>query len=246
MLNQITDRCFYMPNDSSTDRPCLGYVRGDRCALMVDAGNSPAHHRLFLSEVAAAGLPAPGAIAITHSHWDHTYAMCAAAVPTLANHRTQEHLMRMSRWAWTLPAMEERLRTHEDILFCHECILKEYPDLSTIRVVSADVTYEGRLTLDLGGVHAQLIHLDNSHADDCSIVFIPEESVVFLGDITCDDLHHQPPCIHRARLEQLRRSLSALDFTYAIDGHWGEIVSKEDVLQDIDSNFTREDKLILP
>lgn len=246
MLNQVTRRCYYMPNDPTADRPCLGYVRGDRCALMIDAGNSPAHHRLFLAEAAAAGLPAPGAIAITHSHWDHTYAMCAAGVPTLANRRTQEHLQRMSHWAWTLPAMEERLRTHEDILFCHECILKEYPDLSAIRVVTADVTYESRLTLDLGGVHAELMHLDNSHADDCSIVFIPEEKVAFLGDITCDDLHHQPPCIHRARLEQLRRSLAALDFAFAIDGHWGEIMTKEDILQNLTDTLNDPEKLILP
>lgn len=246
MLNQITDRCFYMPNDSTADRPCLGYVKGNHGILMIDAGNSPAHHRLFLTEVAAAGLPAPTAVAITHSHWDHTYGMCAATVPTLANHRTQEHLVRMSHWAWTLPAMEERLRTHEDILFCHECILKEYPDLSAIRVIPASLSYHDRKTLELGGVHAELIHLDNSHADDCSIVYIPEEKVVFLGDITCNDLHHQPPCIHRARFEQLRQSLSALDFTYAIDGHCGEIMRKEDVLQNLDASLTDDDVLILP
>lgn len=246
MLNQITQRCCYMPNDSTADRPCLGYVRGNRYALMIDAGNSPAHHRLFLAEIAAAGLPAPDAVAITHSHWDHTYGMCAASVPTLANQHTQEHLQRMSHWAWTLPAMEERLRTHEDILFCHECILKEYPDLSTINVVPADVVYRDFLTLDLGGIHAELIRLDNSHADDCSIVYIPEEKVVYLGDITCNDLHHQPPCIHRARFEQLRRSLTALDFAYAVDGHWGDVLTKEAVLQDMDNYFADKDELILP
>lgn len=246
MLKQITPRCFYLPNDPTADRPCLGYIRGDRYGLMVDAGNSPAHHRQFLEEVSATQLPAPSAVALTHAHWDHTYGMCAAAVPTLANHCTQAHLQRMHQWAWTLPAMEERLRTHEDIPFCHECILKEYPDLSTIRVTTADVVYHGCLTLDLGGVHAKLIHLDNSHADDCSIVFIPEEKVVFLGDITCTDLHHQPPCIHRARFEQLRRSLSALDFAYAIDGHWGDVLTKDAVLQDMDSYFTHGDTLLLP
>lgn len=246
MLNQITPRCYYMPNDTAADRPCLGYVRGDRYTLMIDAGNSPDHHRLFLKEVSAASLPAPSAVAITHSHWDHTYGLCAASVPTLANHRTQAHLQRMSRWAWMLPAMEERLRTHEDILFCHECILKEYPDLTAIRVIPADVVYQDRLSLDLGGVHAELLRLDNSHADDCSIVYIPEEKVVYLGDITCNDLHHQPPCIHRARFEQLRRSLTELDFTHAVDGHWGEILTKEAVLQDMDSCFTEGNELILP
>ncbi|MBE5804567.1 MAG: MBL fold metallo-hydrolase [Clostridiales bacterium] len=245
MLCRITPRCFFMPNDHETDRPCLGYVRGDHYSLMIDAGNSPEHHRLFLGELTAAGLPAPDFIAITHSHWDHTYAMCAAACPTLVNHRTQEHLLRMSGWAWNLPAMEERLRTREDILFCHECILKEYPDLSAIRVVPGDVVYHDRLTLDLGGIHAELLHLENSHADDCSIILIPEEKLVFLGDITCDDLHHDPRCLHQSRYESLRRALTELNFTHAIEGHWEQICSKADVFTGMEETRA-EAELLLP
>lgn len=245
MLQQITPRCYFMPNDAATDRPCLGYVRGERYSLMIDAGNSPAHHRLFLDQLAQRQLPAPSAIAITHSHWDHTYGMCAAAAPTLVNHKTQAHLEQMSAWAWSLPAMEARLRTGEDILFCHECILKEYPDLSAIRVATGDVIYHGSLTIDLGGVHAQLLHLENSHADDCSIIYLPEEKLVFLGDITCDDLHHDPRCIHKARFDALRSALTQLDFTRAIDGHWHLVSTKEEVLASLDENLA-EAELILP
>lgn len=245
MLLPLSSRCYYMPNEAETDRPCLGYIRGDRYSLMIDAGNSPAHHQLFLQDLAECDLPAPHAVAITHSHWDHTYGMCAAAVPTLVNHKTQEHLEQMSRWSWTLPAMEERLRTGEDIQFCHDCILKEYPDLSSIRVVSGTVVYHGCMTIDLGGVHAQLLHVDSSHADDCSAIYVPEEKLFFLGDITCGDLHHQPPCIHRARLESLRRFLEQLDFTQAIDGHWHLPLDKPTVLNDLDENLAQAE-LILP
>lgn len=245
MLQQITSRSFFLPNDHQTDRPCLGYVRGDRYTLMIDAGNSPAHHRLFLDELAAAGLPAPDAIAITHSHWDHTYAMCAAVVPTLVNHKTQEHLMQMSRWPWNLSAMEERLRTGEDIRFCHDCILKEYPSLDAIRVVPGTVVYHEQLTLDLGGIHAQLIHLENSHADDCSIVYIPEEQLAFLGDITCDDLHHGPRTIHLSRYERLRRALTDLDFTRTVEGHYEQVCTKADIFASMDETQA-ETELILP
>lgn len=245
MLQQITSRSFFLPNDHQTDRPCLGYVRGDRYALMIDAGNSPAHHRLFLDELAAAGLPAPDAIAITHFHWDHTYAMCAATAPTLVNHKTQEHLMQMSRWAWNLPAMEDRLRTGEDIRFCHDCILKEYPDLDAIRVVPGTVVYHEQLTLDLGGIHAQLIHLENSHANDCSIVYIPEEKLAFLGDITCDDLHHGPRTIHLSRYERLRRALTDLAFTHTVEGHYEQVCTKAEIFSSMDETQA-ETELILP
>lgn len=244
MLRQISQRCYYLPNDHETDRPCLGYVRGDRLSLMIDAGNSPAHHRLFLAELAAAGLAAPDFIAITHSHWDHTYGMCAAQCPTLVNHKTQDHLQQMSRWAWNLPAMEERLRTGEDIRFCHDCIIKEYPQLPAIRVVTGDITYHGSLTLALGGVHAELIHLENSHAADCSIVYVPEEKLVFLGDITCDDLHHTPRCIHLSRYESLRRSLTSLDFTHALEGHYENLCTRAEIFAAMDETQAETDAIL--
>lgn len=244
MLVQLSARCGYLPHSSETDRPCLGYVRGERHTLLIDAGNSPAHHALMLREMARAGLPAPTLTAITHSHWDHTYGMCAATGPVLVNDATQAHLTAMSAWAWTLPAMEARLATGEDILFCHECILKEYPDLSAIRVRPGDVTYHGRLTVDLGGIHAELIHLDNSHADDCSVIYVPEEKLLFLGDILCCDLHHDPRCLHQGRFAALRRGLEALDFALAVEGH-GSPLTREQVFADMDEHLT-EDILLLP
>lgn len=244
MLKELTPRCGYYPHESECDRPCLGYVRGERYTLLVDAGNSPAHHAEMLRLMAAKGLPAPGLIAVTHSHWDHTYGMAQAAAPVVVNHVTQRHLDAMSRWAWTLSAMEERLRTGEDILFCHECILKEYPDPGAIRVRRGDVVYEGRLTLDLGGVHAELIHLENSHADDCSVVYVPEEKLLFLGDILCSDLHHQPPCIHQARFAALRSALEGLDFTLAVEGH-APPMTRDQVFADMDEALVG-DELLLP
>lgn len=244
MLQSITARCHYLPCEKETDRPCLGYVRGDRISLLIDAGNSPAHYRAMQEAIARCGLPAPGLAAITHAHWDHTYGMAACTVPVMVNHATQQHLQRMSAWAWTLPAMEQRLRTGEDILFCHECILKEYPDLSAIRVRTGDIVYRDRLTLDLGGVHAILMHLENSHADDCSIVYIPEEKVVYLGDITYEDLHHTPPCIHQARYAALRKALEETDFTLAVPGHQG-LKTKAEILHEFDT-IDEEGLMMLP
>lgn len=244
MLHQLTKRCYFMPCEKETDRPCLGYVKGDRFSLLIDAGNSPDHHRAMLSGIDALGLPAPGLCAITHAHWDHTYGMCACSAPVAVNRNTQQHLEAMSHWAWTLPAMEKRLQTGEDILFCHECIVKEYPDLSAICVRTGDIVYDHRLDIDLGGVHAQLIHLENSHADDCSIIFIPEEKVVYLGDITYEDLHHAPPCIHQARFAALRKALRNLDFDLAIPGHQS-MKTKAEIMHEFDT-IDEEGLLMLP
>lgn len=39
-LTKVTERIYYLINDRETDRPVLGYIKGDKYSLMVDAGNS--------------------------------------------------------------------------------------------------------------------------------------------------------------------------------------------------------------
>lgn len=245
MLHQISGRCWYMPNDPSADRPTLGYVRGDRLSLRIDAGNSPAHFQLMESAIAAQALPPAGLIALTHSHWDHTYGLCASTVPSLANEKTQTQLAKMCGWAFDLPAMEARLASREDILFCHEAMLEEYSNPCDIQVRTADIVYDKAVALDLGGVHAEILRLENSHAEDCSIVFIPEERVVFLGDITYEDLHHDPPCWHLSRFEALRQALRSLDFVMAVPGHQ-PAMTREELFSDMDQARCTEKALILP
>ena len=245
MLNRITSRCYALPCDHHADRPAIGYVRGDRYALLIDAGNSPAHAQLIRSALDESSLPKPSLIALTHSHWDHTYGLSAWSCPAAACAEAQRHLTVMAAWAWTPEAMEERLRTHEDILFCHDAILEEYADPSQIRVRTADIVYQSRLTLDLGGVHAELLRLENSHSDDCSVVYVPEERVIFLGDICYEDLHHDPPCWHRHRFEALRSALSGLDFADAVPGHQTP-KTREELMADLDSVLEDGELPVIP
>lgn len=218
-MHKITDRCYYMSGDHATDRPSLGYVRGDSFCLAIDGGNSPAHWRLMLSGLDALGLPHPDLCAVTHSHWDHTYGLCAVDAPVIACRNTDAQLTRMSAWRWDAQSMADRLARGEDISFCHEHILAEYADPREIRVRTADIVFDERLRLDLGGVTALLYRLPNSHANECVVVWIPEERVVFLGDITYHDLHHVPECWHLTRREMLLDKLRAMDFAWAAPGH---------------------------
>lgn len=236
----ITKRCYYMPGDHATDRPSLGYVRGDRFALAVDGGNSPAHWGLMADAIRALGLSAPDFCAVTHSHWDHVYGLCALDAPVIACRETAAQLDRMAGWDWSEESMARRLATGEDILFCHEHILKEYADPRDIRVRGADVVFDDRLSIDLGGVHAELIRLDNSHAEDCVAAYIPEDKVIYLGDITYHDLHHQPECWHLRRREKLLAALDKLDFAWAVPGHQ-DVKSRAELFADLAEGLAEDE-----
>jgi len=274
MMQQLTERIFFMKNQEETDRPVLGYVRGDCGSLMVDAGNSPAHVARFRAGMHERGLADPDWVSITHWHWDHCYGLCAfeACHDLSRNHAadqmmgqatdhardhaadqvtaasgeaadrmasgdrvalvsgrprtfsvacrlTNEALSRMSRWTWDDDAMKRRIETGEDIAFCDEHIRKEYPDRSKILVRTADVVFDDRLTIDLGGITCNLIRVGGSHADDSVVIHVPEERVVFVGDAISPDLHHGPAKYDRVQLAALIDQLEQLDFDTCVPGH---------------------------
>ena len=75
MLQQLTPRVYQLDFSQEQDRPVLGYIRGDRFSLMVDAGNSPEHVQAYLAAVEESGFCQPDFVALTHSHWDHCFGL---------------------------------------------------------------------------------------------------------------------------------------------------------------------------
>ena len=57
-LKKISDRVYYLPSEERTDRPVLGYVKGDKYSLAVDAGNSSDHVEEFYRELGELDLEA--------------------------------------------------------------------------------------------------------------------------------------------------------------------------------------------
>lgn len=237
MLKQLTKNILYLPSCEQTDRPALGYIAGREASLMVDAGNSPAHAQLFLSQLRQEGLAAPDYVVLTHWHWDHCFGLSALSAISLCSSKTQEKLREMSAWGWSEEQMQKRLQTGQEIAFCHENILKEYSDRRHICVRAAELSFSGELSIDLGGRTARLLPLSNSHAEGSLAVFVPEERALLLGDIICPDYYGSMPPRHcPKKLAQLIAQLNALDFDTVLYGH-GEPaqVCKAELLADLQS-----------
>ena len=200
---------------------------------MVDAGNSSAHARLFLSALGQQGLPTPDYIALTHWHWDHCFGLHALEGASLCSTQTNAKLAEMAQWKWDDASMAQRLRDGIEITSCDENIKKEYANSEEIAVRTADIAFSGALSLDLGGMTAQLLPLPNSHAEGSLAVFIPEERALILGDIICEDYYSSnPPAHDPEKLAQMIEALQALEFDIALYGH-GEPAtdSKEELLE---------------
>ena len=219
LLHRAAERIWLLPPEEERDRPVLGYVHGDRWSLQIDAGASPAHLALFHRALAEQGLPAPALVVLTHWHWDHSFGLAGLSCPSLAGERTQRELERVSRWGWTEEEMARRLATGEEIPFCDTHLRREYPCPAAIAVRPADLTFSGRLRLDLGGVAAELLELPDTHSGDAVAVLLPGQSFAFLGDMICGDFYGRDGGYDPARLRQMLAALEALPFTRCVTGH---------------------------
>lgn len=219
MMRKISDRVYYLPHDDTGDRPVLGYVRGDRLSLMIDAGNGAKHVRLYNESLAAADLKRPDFVALTHWHWDHTYGLHAVDCPSIACTQTNAYLGEMMAWPWSDEAMADRLATGADNEFCDRTIREEYPDRSKIIIRQADIAFDNALTLNLGGITAELRRVENPHTADGVIVWLPEEKLVFLGDAAYEGHHHGREPLYKGMLATLMSTMNSIPFETCFTGH---------------------------
>lgn len=173
-LRRLTERVWYIPHESARDRPALGYVRGDRWSLAVDAGHSDAHVREFYRALEDEGLPLPTLTAITHWHWDHAFGMHAVCGLTVANDRTATYLS----------DARDQLQCEgpEAFLSKDESVRREYAGDRPMVAVLPDVVFSGRLHLDAGNCPVRLLQSPSPHTDDSTLVHVPGEGVLFFGD----------------------------------------------------------------
>ncbi len=217
-LIKLSDHIYYTECDPTADRPVLGYIMGEKCAVMVDAGNSADHVRDYENARKARNFPAPKYCVITHWHWDHTFGMHDVGAETVAHKNTNKELQRLAAWTWSDEAMKKRLEAGQEIEFADQHIRAEYDRLEDIKVTTSDLAIEEEMVIDCGGITCRCIHMPSAHSDDSVVIYVPEEKVLFIGDIYGDDFYNG----HNRDMEktrQLYQGLSALDFDTAVTGH---------------------------
>ena len=173
-LNRLTERIWTYPFEEERDRPILGYIRGDRWSLAVDAGHSQAHTREFYRALEDAGLPLPSLTVLTHWHWDHTFGMHAAHGLCVSNARTKAHLERFR---------ERMEKEGKEIFFSlHDSIRREYAGDKPVIITLPDLVYSGEMLLELGNCPVRLFEAPSPHTDDSTLVLACGEKALFVGD----------------------------------------------------------------
>ena len=221
-LKRLTDRIWYYPYEDERDRPILGYIRGDRWSLAVDAGHSAAHTKEFYQALNQAGLPLPELTVLTHWHWDHSLGLHAVNGLGIANRKTNAYL----------DSLEQTIRVNgpDELLGLDISIQREYSGNRPVIVRQADIVFSDCLDLDLGNCTVRLLQTPAPHTDDSTLVFIPSEKVLFLGDCTSGvfPTWEKDPSLCR----KLADTIADLDYSISVGSHW-DLESKADTLADL-------------
>lgn len=220
-LTKLTNRIYFLEHEPEVDRPMLAYIKGDKLSLAIDAGYSSSHVQDFYNAIELENFKKPDFTVITHWHYDHTFGMHAISGISVAYDKTNEFLKNQQEQAKNANYIET-LKT-EDVHF-----RREYCEQDQLNIVLADFTFSDKLTLNLGGIIADIFHTVSPHSEDTTCVYVPEEKVLFLGDSTSEDFFNDG-YMDIDKLNSLIQTVQSMDCDYCILSHC-EPLCKKDLL----------------
>ena len=224
-LIKVSDRIWYSAFEEERDRPGLGYIRGDHWSIAVDAGHSAAHVEEFYKALTDGKLPLPTLTVITHWHWDHAFGMHQVNGMCIANSKTNKHLREY--------AGKIAFEGEETFLSLDPSIRKEYEGNKPIIVVPADIEFDRELHLNPGGITVRLFTNISPHTDDTTLVYIPEEKFLFVGDCISGVF----PTWERdsRKTKELITTIEKTDAEYCLGGHW-PLFRKQEILDALEED----------
>ncbi|MDQ0242674.1 glyoxylase-like metal-dependent hydrolase (beta-lactamase superfamily II) [Bacillus fengqiuensis] len=226
-LEQISKRIFYLPPYQETDRPILMAVTGEERTLLIDAGNSSNHARLFLNQLEELHIKGDWLV-LTHWHWDHVFGMREMQMPIISHWQTHDQIKELQKLSWEDQFLDQRVKEGIEIPFCADAIKKELGNDRDILLSLPDLTFDRRMTVNLGGVTCIIEHVGGDHSSDSSIIYIPEEKVLFLGDCLYANLYSKKWSYTIEKTLQLVHQIEKYDAeNFFLSHHQAPLTKKE-------------------
>ncbi|MEE1929379.1 MBL fold metallo-hydrolase [Streptomyces sp. TRM 70351] len=164
-LRELADGVFaYVQPDGGWCLNNAGVLHADGRTALVDTAATEAR-ALALRDAAARVAPAPPRYVVnTHPHGDHTFGNCVFTpeATVVAHEGTRAEMAEAGLHLTGL-----------------------WPDVcwGGLSVRLPDVTFRDAATLHVGGLRAELLHLGTAHTTNDTVVWLPEQRVLFAGDV---------------------------------------------------------------
>jgi cyclase len=218
-LQRISEHV-YAYVDAKNATPATGYganaglVVGRDAALVIDTLTSAKDADRFLADIRKVTDKPVKYVVNTHHHFDHAWGNCQfvkVGAAVVAHQNAASH-------------------ASEDVAaFAHpEQFGLTAKDLEGTTLQGPTITFTDVKTIDLGDVTVELRYPGPTHTDDSIIAYVPQDKVLFLGDILFSHYH---PYVAEGDVTHWQQVLGELEQTPAtkiIPGH-GPVSSKADI-----------------
>jgi len=230
-LHQLTPRVYWTTPFEETDRPVMGIIVGDKGTLFVETGNSPAQAEAFLAAFASVKAPPPEFVAVTHWHWDHVFGGEVFTVPIVGHEETAKTVAKMAKLNWRDKALDQRVADGTEIEFCRDRMKIEFSNAmrGRLNICPPEIAFTDSMTIDLGSLVVELVHVGGDHSSDSSVIYVPGDGVVFLGDCMYYAIYENPVYYTTRRLFPLLDRLLAFDAQYYIPSHANEPLTRAEM-----------------
>lgn len=204
--------------------PNIGYIRGKKESIIVDAGCGPKTTKKFFDQLKELNLEEPKKAIITHFHWDHTFALSYMFIKSYGTQYAYEKLLELKNkyHNQTTDIISDDLMP----LFCYKDILKEFGK-SVIKIPQIDEIVQNKLTIDLGDKIVEIIPVASSHTEGSLIVYVPDDKVLFIGDADLGIIKEGKSFYDPIKAEEFLKVVKEIDFNYIVPGHTGIMTKKE-------------------
>lgn len=182
-LVEVADGCFaYLQPDGGWCLSNAGLLRGSGASLLVDTLTDVPLTRDMLATMAPVTSDAPiRTLAITHGNLDHFFGNQLVEEAEIVASTATDHEMRTGPTPETMQAMLDADLGPEVNGFLSHAFGRF--DWTGIDVTYPHRTFDGRLDVDAGGRRATLIVVGPAHTEGDTICHLPDDKVVFAGDI---------------------------------------------------------------
>jgi glyoxylase-like metal-dependent hydrolase (beta-lactamase superfamily II) len=225
VLRKISEHVYWMP-PGPPDRPSVCGVVGDRHTIMLDAGSSKAHTRVFLEALWAENAVRPSAVVFTHSHWDHVFGAAELGGLVIAHALTAEYLLELAETDWSDEALDQRVAAGQASSQHAANVKQELPSPRTVEIAPVDIVFQDRLDIELGRVTVRVRHVGGNHSADSSVMYIEPDRVLFLGD----SMYESPAGVLTAEaVFPLYDAILGFDAELYVDGHAESVLARADI-----------------
>ncbi|MFI7410029.1 MBL fold metallo-hydrolase [Streptomyces sp. NPDC049627] len=163
-LEEVADGIFaYVQPDGGWCLNNAGLVVSDGRAALVDTAATETRSRRLREAARGVTAAPPGILVNTHFHGDHTFGNFVFPEALVVGHE----------------------RTRSEVLAAGLHLTGLWPEVrwGALHLAPPTLTYRDGVTLHVGEVRVEVLHPGPAHTTDDSVVWLPDQKVLFTGDI---------------------------------------------------------------